>query len=116
MRAYLPACCVRAVRRNLSGLTAFRLSALTIPVRLAQIGEVTPTAFGLACGMQCKARTVHTQRDGLRDERGLASLRCGPADDRVVLGQVQASVGMTERREVLDARTHRVGELGHRQI
>src|ERR1700685_3296622 len=40
----LPARCVRAVRRTLSGMTALGPSALAIPVRLGQIGEGAATA------------------------------------------------------------------------
>ena len=82
---------------------------------LAQVGAVAPAALGLARGMQRHPFRIDAQRNRFGDERGLPSLGGAPAGDRVVLGQVQASVGMPERGEMLDARAHRVGELGHRQ-
>ena len=86
------------------------------PVRLAQVAAVTPAARELARGVQSKPRPVHAQRDRLCDERRLAPLGRCPAGDRVVLWQVQANVRAAERRQLRDTGTHRVGELGHREL
>ena len=90
--------------------------ALAIPVGLAQIGAGAPTALGLARGMQGQPLPVDTQRNRFGNKRRLPALGRAPTDDRVVARQMQASIGVTERGEMIHARAHGVGELGHRQF
>ena len=66
--------------------------------------------------MKRQALWIGSQRERVRDERCLASLRRDPTDDGTVAGQVQANVGASQLGEAADSRTYRVGELGHHQV
>jgi hypothetical protein len=88
----------------------------TIPVGLAKVGAMAPASLELTRSVRKQAVFVDTQWDCLSDERSLASVRRKPARYRVVLGQTQAHIRMSERREALNARTNGVGELGHHQL
>ena len=76
-----------------------QLLLVAVPVRLVEGLELASAALVLAALVPRDALGVDSDREGLGNERRLAALRRDPADDRVVLGQMQSNVRCAEGRK-----------------